>query len=318
LNASACLYAVARSAEGLGGSPAFDLIVNPDPRLSVSGASIYDVGQSLSLNVSVQGGTPPYSYLFLVNGTPEPPKAPLSLAGRASLEVTVNDSAGHSASLSLQITVNLDPRVKYYFSSNVTDVGIPVRVEAIAQGGTPPYAYYWYVNGTTLSTSSLTEFLAGKPGVYEVNSEVVDSAGYTVEGPIASIKVNRDPNASYSVTLLSGFLLKDSGFRAEVNASGGTPPYSYYWYLNGKLIATGNSYVREDLKFGTYNLTMKMEDSAGYSKIAHLTIKTGYNWQGLSLVVALVAAVILILIKAAKSGKYKRSFRGRHAASRNW
>ena len=151
-----------------------------------------------------------------------------------------------------------------------------------------------------MSASSLTEFLAGKPGVYEVRSEVVDSAGCSVEGPLTPIEVNRDPNASYSVTLLSSVFLKDTGFKAKVNATGGVPPYSYYWYLNGKLIGTGNSSVREDLKIGTYNLTMKVEDAAGYSKIAYLIIKTGYNWQGLALVVVLAAALVLILIKAAK------------------
>jgi hypothetical protein len=104
---------------------------------------------------------------------------------------------------------------------------------ATVSGGTSPYSYQWYLNGTAVpnATGVTWTFAPLSSGSYTIYVKVTDAAGAIAPSNIAAVTVSAAPSVRIlpcSVTLGVG---QFQTFRSRV--SGGTPPYSYQWYLNG-------------------------------------------------------------------------------------
>ncbi|BBE41758.1 Thermopsin precursor [Conexivisphaera calida] len=278
--------------------------VNPVPTVHISASSgVTDVGVPVSFSSSIHGGTPPYTYTWYLDGQPVGSSGNYTLTpaspGAYSLRVVVLDSAGYSVSSNvINISVNPDPIVSMYLSTNVTDVGIPVQLGALVRGGTPPYTYTWYLDGQPVGSSGNYTLNPTSQGTYYPYVVVTDSVGYNVSTSPAPITVNPDPTVSISVNASSNnFLYSNDIAAASSSVRGGTPPYTYVWYLNGVPIAntTSPQYTYVLTTMGRNVLQLKVEDSAGYvAQSSEVTVDFTYNYLNIGLIAAIIAAAAAI------------------------
>ncbi|WP_417620282.1 hypothetical protein, partial [Oceanihabitans sediminis] len=188
-----------------------------------------------SVNLSVTGGTAPYSYNWSNGETTED----LSNIPAGTYNVTITDDNGCTTTNSVNIN-EPDALASSLTSEDVLCNGqAEGSVNLSVTGGTPPYSYNWS-NGAT------TEDLSNIPaGTYNVT--VTDDNGCTTTN---SVTIN-EPDALAS-SLTSEDVLCNGQAEGSVNltVTGGTPPYSYNW---------SNGETTEDLSnipAGTYNVTI--------------------------------------------------------------
>ncbi|MGC8631756.1 MAG: PKD domain-containing protein [Thermoprotei archaeon] len=132
-----------------------------------------------------------------------------------------------------------------FSAENVTtDAGVPTSASFTASisGGVPPYYYIVYLDGhqyaagnayaESFSSGFLINDSAGTHLFYVV---VEDSANQTVKGPTYEVVINPDPRIA-----LKGKTAYDAGQYLNVTPSitGGTPPYSISYFVNGSPLAS--------------------------------------------------------------------------------
>jgi len=171
-----------------------------------------------SVDLSVVGGTPPYSFSWASGAATE------DLAGlpAGTYTVTVTDSAACSAQLAASISQPLAPlAVQAGEVASVTCFGSATgSFMAWALGGTGPYAYS--IDGTNFSSSGFFSELAA--GSYSVTAR--DAAGCvalataSVSGPGAALLLD-------IVDVADVLCAGAADGAAVVVASGGTVPYAY-------------------------------------------------------------------------------------------
>ncbi len=153
-------------------------------------------------------------------------------------------ASGCTSATRLAFTLVINPTPTVTISADATNIcmGESTLITAIAQGGVPPYSYFWD-NGLppqasiTVSPSSTTTFCV----------TVTDANGCTSEECI-TITVNPAINISLNITNESMPGASDGAIMSTVN--GGTTPYMYSW-SNGV-----NAPQITGLSPGTYCLTV--------------------------------------------------------------
>ncbi|MBP5994765.1 MAG: gliding motility-associated C-terminal domain-containing protein [Crocinitomicaceae bacterium] len=191
---------------------------------------------SASINITVEGGTPGYTYLWLSGQTTQD----LYGLGAGSYGINVTDFNGCTQAQSFTITAPLTPMML-----STTGVGLTCfnsstgSVDLTITGGVGPYQINW-------STGSTNEDIFNLPAAtYEVFVEDVngclDSATVTLQNP--------------SPLLVSGVISNvqcygQSTGGIDVTVVGGAGPYFYSW-SNG---ATSEDLA--NLSFGTYTVTV--------------------------------------------------------------
>jgi hypothetical protein len=246
--------------------------VNPALSVAVSPTSaVLNVGQSQLFNSSVSGGTPSYIYQWYLNGTliagatsTTWPFVPAS-AGTYQIYVKVTDGANAVAqSPNAQVTVN-PSGVTISPGSAAVDLGQSVSFTSSQTGGTPPYTYQWYLNGSAVSgaTSNNWTFTPASTGSYQVYLNATDSLNTKVQSNTAIVAVNPVPSVSISPSSAVIEVAQPQLFTSTV--SGGTSPHSYQWYLNGTLVpsATSGSWTFTPASAGSYTVYAKMTDAVG-------------------------------------------------------
>ena len=188
-----------------------------------------------SLNVSVLGGTPGYTFLWNTGAT----GANLSGLGTGNYSVTVTDANGCSAdaAVSVSATTTLDLVLA---STDVRCHGDATgTVTAVVSGGLTPYQYTW----TTGETTASIDVPAGSYGV-----TVTDAAGCVLSG---STLINEPAALSCKAQPLS-LVTTHNGTQGavEVEHAGGTGPYTYQW-SNGATTPTVGA-----IPAGTYAVTV--------------------------------------------------------------
>ena len=195
-------------------------------------------GNDGSIDISISGGTPLYSYLWSNGSTSED----ISSLATGSYSVVVTDANGCS-STSNSFTITAPNSIQNTavvtsascFGSNDGSIDITVG------GGLTPYSYLW-------SNGDLTEDVSGLfSGVYAV--QITDNSGCIF---IDSIFLGQPQSLSTSMTSISGGGL--SGL-----ASGGTLPYTYDFYGPSGLLASslnnlGTSVIINPAVSGLYTL----------------------------------------------------------------
>jgi len=231
-----------------------------------------DVGQSVSFTSAPTGGTPPYTYQWYLNGSAVSGATSSSwtftptLKGYYQVYLNVTDSLAVSAqSNTAQVTVNQTPTVSISPTSVVMDLTQSVTFTSTVSGGTPPYtAYQWYLNGAPVpgATSATWTFTATSAGPYQVYLNVTDSAVATAKSNVATVTVN--PSLAVSITPTSATMDLGQSKTFTSVVSGGTPPYSYQWYLNNAAVpgATSAGWTFTPTSVGAYTVYLNVTDSA--------------------------------------------------------
>ncbi len=224
------------------------------PTAIASSASAIDAlcnGGNGSVNLTVSGGTAPYSFNWSNGASSED----LASVAAGSYTVTITDAngctKGDGATVSQPTALSL--------SISGTDESAPAAGDGAADltvsGGTSPYSYSWSNGATSQDISGLnggtyTVTVTDANGCTDMESVVIN----TLAGPLA---VNI--TASTPVSCNGG-----SDGDATATASGGTPPYSYSW-TSGASTATASG-----LGAGSYTVTVT--DAALASASAQITI----------------------------------------------
>jgi|GEM_PF-1655273 uncharacterized membrane protein len=273
------------------------LQLNNPPQISLNAQkTTIDAGQELKANYNITGGTEPFNVSYFLNGKNIGSTLSIPNVGNYSVYARVIDYDGVIANSSqINFHVNRQPTLNVNYTRTITDINTPINLVAGANYGTQPYNYTWYINNESVSSSSTYIFTQGHPGDYIVFASLKDGAGYVVNSSQITIVVNSKPTVSGLKLLPSSSILyvNDSASGA-ITASGGTPPYSYKWYLNGVLQNDSNSpsYILMFDKTGSNNVTVEAIDTYGNAVQSSYTINTSYNY---SLIIGIVVVVIVII-----------------------
>ncbi len=202
-----------------------------------------------SIDLSVSGGTPGYTYAWSNGATIQDP---FNLAA-GTYTVTVTDAKGCTKTTSA--TVTQPPALM--LTTTVTNVNCngasTGSIDLTVNGGVSPYTYAWTNGATTQDISGLTA------GTYTVT--VTDANGCT-KTTSATVTENSTLAASATATPVSCF--GGSNGTIDLTVSGGVSPYTYVW-TNG---ATTQDI--SGLTAGTYTVTVT--DNVGCTKTASATV----------------------------------------------
>ena len=188
-----------------------------------------------AINVTVTGGTQPYTYRWSNGATTED----LSNLTAGPYMLTVTDANGCTDNINTSIAapsqIVLTPTVDNVSCADDDNGSIRLTV----RGGTPNYAYMWSNGSTRRDITGLS------PGSYSVTvtdaNECAVTATYTVTAPSALVVTGNTTNID---------CFGDTNGAINLSISGGTPGYSFSW---------NNGDISEDLTnltAGTYRVTV--------------------------------------------------------------
>ena len=193
-----------------------------------------------NIDVSVSGGTSPYTYIWGEGQTTED----LNNVPSGSYTVTVTGADGCTTVLSVDVA-NTDPTIDITANivSNTTCNGgngsITTTVTPTPPPGGGTYTYNWNNGETTPDLTNLT------PGSYTVTV----STGNSCSG-IATFTVPDEPDEPMISFTVTESLCELSNGSIDVTVSGGVTPYTFSW---------GNGETTEDLDDipqGSYSVTV--------------------------------------------------------------
>jgi hypothetical protein len=142
-------------------------------------------------------------------------------------------------------------------------VGESVPFTSSVSGGTSPYNYQWYVNGSAVSgaTSSTWTFAPLTKGLYIIYLNVTDSLGKSAKSNEASITVA--PKLTVSISPISASIVVGQSVTFASSVSGGYPNYTYQWYIDNTLnpLESGDAFTFKPATSGIYYVYLKVTDS---------------------------------------------------------
>jgi PKD repeat protein len=214
-------------------------------------------------------GTLTYSWAF---GDGSAPSAGASAShtytklGLFRANVTVTDALGNTGVQSVLVWVFGPMSATAAASPNPVQTGNSSTVSVAASGGNGSYSYAWTVNGNTLPqvTSSFV-WITSTPGNLTFNATITDPFGDSAKAQaILTVTSKTSGVGPLAVTLAANTTTSTVGRSVILSASpsGGFPPYSFEWYLNGSIIqtGTGSSYSYAFTGGGTYSFNVTAVD----------------------------------------------------------
>ena len=195
-----------------------------------------------SIDITVAGGTLPYSYLWSNGDTSQDP---MDLC-MGNYNVTITDANGCIIT-SPEYFVEKDIDITFM----VTPVGCygdqTGEACAMVVGGVPPFTYQWS-NGAT--TSCISSVAAGNYTVTitDANSDIVFIGGPNITQPSAPLDVT-------NITITQPSIENCANGAVDITVTGGTAGYQYIWEdANGSTIATTEDI--NNLVGGSYYVTV--------------------------------------------------------------
>ena len=230
---------------------------------AIAGSSVYIGSNDTKLYcLNATSGSPVWSYA--TGGFVNSP----AVAGGV---VYSGSADGHVYAFGPYVAVSISP------SSVVIDIVQSQLFTSNVTHGTTPYWYQWFLNDVPVQggTSSAWTFTPSSSGSYAVYVNVTDSVGASSKSNSATVTVN--PALSVGISPASVTVDVDQSRQFAASFSGGTPPYSYQWYLSGVSVsgATGSSWTFTSNSSGSYDVYVNVTDSVDFrakSNIASITV----------------------------------------------
>ncbi|HEX5002977.1 MAG TPA: gliding motility-associated C-terminal domain-containing protein, partial [Bacteroidia bacterium] len=195
-------------------------------------------GEDGAIDLTVTGGTVPYTYLWSNTQTTED----MNQLMAGTYTVTVTDLNGCSAEGQIDI---LEPSQPLTGTANILsnvfcNGGSNGSIDLVMNGGTAPYVYLWSTGETTEDISGLSS------GIYSVTVTDANGCTFTTSGGIGQ------PSQQLSASMNIQNVLCFSGTNGfiDLNVTGGTAPYTFNW-SNGS-----NTEDLGALGSGTYTVTI--------------------------------------------------------------
>jgi hypothetical protein len=313
-------------------SPDLTFSVYADPQIGspTISRSTVDVGETLTINASVTGGSGGFTYSW--SGLPVgcSPSDSTSIRcspteiGWTNVSVMVTDSNRLSAySGPTEIRIQSDPAVIPYGitpSSGSLDVGQSFGLSTLVSGGSGSYTYLW--NGLPLSCSASStsgaHCVAVTPGIVRVNLSVTDSNGFTASSGLIVFHVYADPVVKASASPSS--VLQGDELTLNASVVGGVGPFYYAWSGMPSGCASVNFSV--DLAIlpcnpqgsGTFNVNVTVKDATGFVSwsIVQITVDPSFlglpaiEGYGLFLVTPIVAGLAIVLAAVTRRRRRRR------------
>ena len=209
-----------------------------------------------AIDITVTGGTPPYSYEWNNTATSED----ISNVFGGTYNVIVTDANGCTISDSYTINQPSQELVTSLSTSNVSCYSeSDGSIDLTVSGGTAPYTYNWNTGATSQDLNNLA------PGSYDVT--VTDANGCTSTSQISISQ----PSSALTANIISIENIDcndDASGNISVEGVGGTSPYSYS--ING-----GTSYQNgglfENLAAGNYTITVLDSNACSTTIDAQIT-----------------------------------------------
>lgn len=211
--------------------------------------NICNGGSIGSADLTVSGGTPPYSYLWTNTATMED----ISGLTAGTYSVTVTDNNGCTAITSYTVTEPTAVIASIAGTNNLCYGQSAGAADLTVSGGTPGYTYSWSNGATTEDINGLAA------GTYSVM--VTDANGCTAN---ASYTVTEPTQLVATTTGTNNLCFGGTSGTVDLTVNGGTPAYTYLW---------SNGATTEDLgglAAGTYSVTVT--DANGCTANASYTV----------------------------------------------
>jgi hypothetical protein len=287
--------------------------------------SAAEVAQSVAFTASVGGGTAPYQVTFdfgvggrdVVVGMGPTISVDQSFVGvgNYSVYVDVIDAVGATTSTNaFTFPVSAGPAVLAVATPSHSDVGSSVAfATALTAPGTSPLTYAWEFGDGANGTGATTSHTFAAAGTYLVTVNATD-ADHATASAVVTVWIASDPSVSLAASPsvpLPGAL---TNFYA--NVTGGTGPYNYSWSFGDGGVSAFPTPQHSFATPGKYTVGVWVNDSAGGSTHASMTVKVvlssasglgglanapWWYWAGVGLLVVVAIAGTVLLLRRAPS-----------------
>jgi carbon monoxide dehydrogenase subunit G len=216
------------------------------------------------IDLTVSGGTGPFTYDWSNDGAETPDNDPQDLNNLAAgtYTVTVTDANNCTATTSATITqptaiaLSVTPANSTCGSANGS-------INLTVSGGTPSYTYAWSNSSTIQDPTGLLA------GTYTVT--VTDANGCT---KTTSATVNNTGGPSLSTTKVNVLCNGASTGSIDLAVSGGTGPFTYDWSNDGAETPDNDPQDLNNLAAGTYTVTVTDANNCTATTSATITQPT--------------------------------------------
>lgn len=227
-------------------------VVNASPDVNLPCSGSVDISI-----LNVNGGTPPYTYEWFLNGSLVSTNQTITVGPgqQGTYVATVTDGCGAVVQEPVVVGAPISPAMNLTVTP---DLNLPcsgsVDLEVLSlTGGTAPFTYTWTLNGAPAGNGPSITVPNTAPGTYVLT--VDDNCGGTVQGTVV---VGAPVSPAMTLTLSPDVTLDCQGTAdlSVLNVAGGTPPFTYSWTLNGNPVGTGTTIPVDATAPGTYTVTV--------------------------------------------------------------